>query len=275
MNKKICVRIRGLSLILILMFTILVISLNPKTSAVSSLNAKASAVSPDDYLAHLGMPENVIIQLTDIQKECIMEHIDSTAVYVGYDSCDFTLDPVSGDMMPMYTPLPASDLTISVSAYKLQAASESGSAQYVVCPAFEWHKLSKVNGDSLAGVMFSGWETIDEIPQLLLVLRNSNGDVAQRILIDENDASEYGYVFEIPSNVGGMVNGRYEGVASFSINKKDPNATARISMKYVHDNTGLFESYSINIGVAGSITVTGSDKIQIQSKNFDLPGLEN
>lgn len=122
--------------------------------------------------------------------------------------------------------------------------------------------------------MYPGWEAVPGERNLCLHLMNSQGQSAQQVDITPNDSDYSGYAYKIPSNIGAL-QGSYQGHAYYQLEKKDPNASPRISLKYAHDYSAFCElSYSLDVGGFGSISIVGDvSKIDTMSDNFYVSGL--
>lgn len=257
----------GLSFILVMLIIVLHMSFKKIEASVSELCGKTDNFSIDNVLIQIGMPENVITELTEGQKEYIFEHLKEGSEYTGFASCDYIIDSTTGDITPMYLPISESDLTLSVIALKVNVSQNE--YYYEIMPSFVWKKAVKVKNDSLACAMHSGWETTGE-QNLRLYLKNTEGQRVQSVDISGIDPSSSGYNFKIPSNIG-FVSGFYEGYAYFNVDKKAADATAKISMQYVHDTSSNCNvSYEISIGAASIVVNYNGNNIKIMSGVFNL-----
>lgn len=253
---------------------------------VTSYSAFAEASSSlDDFLLEAGVPLAIIETMPIGQKQIVFEKIgNKSAVFSGYDSKEYRLNN-DGELIPegekgriqTYQGLiPPSDLTLSVIGFTLDVSDTTGNTwkEYDVFPSFVWNKLVKVKNDSFAMSMYPGWEAVPGERNFCLHLMNSQGQSAQQVDITPNDSHYSGYAYKIPSNIGAL-QGSYQGHAYYKLEKKDPNASPRISLKYAHDYSSFFElSYSLEVGGFGSISIVGDvSKIDTMSDNFYVSGL--
>lgn len=236
-----------------------------------------SADCADSYLLSIGMPERVIHELPEGQKQLIYETTYGEDVrYVSYEEQNYQVDD-EGALMQMSATgtISQSDLTITVVG--IEALHQSGlseNTEYKICPTFVWNKMVKIKNDTFAMAMYSGWSAVPQLRNLKVHIMNAHGGKSlANTDIDPSYSSQYGYAFHIPSSVGNM-NEWYEGHAYFTVEKTDSSARPRISVKYIHDTSSLANaSYSVNIGLA-SISVSGkTDKLQIMADNFTISGL--
>lgn len=248
---------------------------------MSSLDTSAyevdSADCADSYLLSIGMPEHVIHELPEGQKQLIYETTYGEDVrYVSYEEQNYQVDD-EGALMQMSATgtISQSDLTITVVG--IEALHQSGlseNTEYKIYPTFVWNKMVKIKNDTFAMAMYSGWSAVPQLRNLKVHIMNAHGGKSlANTDIDPSYSSQYGYAFHIPSSVGNM-NEWYEGHAYFTVEKTDSSARPRISVKYIHDTSSLANaSYSVNIGLA-SISVSGkTDKLQIMADNFTISGL--
>lgn len=157
-------------------------------------------------------------------------------------------------------------LKVTVLCYRV---SINGEWQYVFFPSFKWLKLGySVDNDSFAFALYSGWEVVPEYTPTLTVNLVFQNDVLKSKAYRPTNASEYGYNFNIQWQTGLRI-GSYEGNTMFYARKKDTNATAGISVKYVYDDSWNYNiSYGITIG-DGVVAVSSTNKnLYVYAKNL-------
>lgn len=243
----------------------------------------------DEFLATSGVSVEIIKQMPFGQKQVIYENIgNKEAEFSGYDARGFQLDnegklqfiagvsaSSSGNMQIQGGLISKSDLTLSVVGFKTTVSSGGKTwTEYSVYPSFVWKKLVKVKNDSFAMSMYSGWEAVPGERNLRLHLFNSQGQSAQHVDLNPNNASSSGYSYKVPTNTGFM-QGSYQGHSYYNLKKTASNATPAISLHYAHDySSSMTLSYSLNVGNYGSISLSGNvSKINEMSDNFNVSGL--
>lgn len=235
----------------------------------------AQPVSIDDFLLNAGFPQNLVDNMSEMQKEVIYENSKNKNVrFAGYETQDYVLndDDTLSQVQPHGGLIPSSDLTISV--YGTYTTTAGGTVLYsTVYPAFEWKKWVSVKNDSFSMAMYSGWEARPGEENLRLHLINQSGSSAQYVDLDPTASHAAGYSYKVPSNTG-SIKAIYEGYAYYNIDKKSSSASPRITLHYVHDaSSSLNASYSINIKFFSISISTSSDDLKVRSGNFTVSGL--
>lgn len=238
------------------------------TMSLVSANVFASSVDCDTILIAHGVPQNVISQMTEHQKQDICANISADAEFAGYEKKQLSFadgDGGDNEISPAYVELPERNMDLSVTGFK------ESNGTYSIYIQFYWYPLVRVANDSLACSMYPGWEVYPGNEKLRLWSNDDKDNHLESFDISPINPSHSGYDFKIPSNKGKTL-GFYEGTAYFYVKKKEPSATPCIAVQYAHDDTSNCSlSFGVSIGV-GSISVTGaSDKLQVRSKIFDLP----
>lgn len=234
----------------------------------------AQPVSIDDFLLNAGFPQNLIDNMSEIQKEVIYDNSKNKNIrFAGYETQDFVLndDDTLSPVQPHGGLIPAADLTISI--FGTHTTTVSGTVLYsTVYPAFEWKKWVSVKNDSFSMAMYSGWEARPGEENLRLHLINQNGSSAQYVDLDPANSHAAGYSYKIPSDIG-TVKAIYEGYAYYNIDKTTASASPRISLHYAHDASSSNVSYNVSIGFF-SISISGNrDNLYEMSGNFNISGL--
>lgn len=235
-------------------------------------------VDLDTYLDNIGVPDDVIAELTEEQKQLIFEtSANENLTFCGFDTREFTIteDGVLKEIsknQQTRDAIPSSDLTLSVMGFN--SYSDAHGYTYSIYPLFRWHRVTKVNNDTFAFSMYPGWETIPGERSLRLNLCNENGSPQQTTSVGVSLASYSGYAFTVDTTTGAF-DGFYIGGAYMKIKKTSSTASPNISMLYAHDTRPLFTaSYGINLG-AGSISITGNtNQIDVMADNFVIDGLD-
>lgn len=236
----------------------------------------AQPVSIDDFLLNAGFPQNLVDNMSEMQKEVIYENSKNKNVrFAGYETQDYVLndDDTLSQVQPHGGLIPSSDLTISV--YGTYTTTAGGTVLYsTVYPAFEWKKWVSVKNDSFSMAMYSGWEARPGEENLRLHLIDKNGNSVQHVDLDPANSHPAGYSYKVPSSVGSVA-AFYEGYAYYNIDKTSSSASPRISLHYVHDESPLFNvSYSISIQFFGiSISAGNTDNLYEMSGNYSIDGL--
>ena len=237
--------------------------------------------SLDDYLLELGVPSSVAAEMSETQKQMIYaETVGRDVEFFGYASQDFSLSS-DGKLIARETEgtpsqrdlMDSADLTLSVFGLKGYRPTE-GVYTYSLYPSFTWHVPIKIANDTFSAAMHSGWDATAEEAKIVIHLFNTYGESVQSTTIPPNSMSTSGNSFRIPSTVGFM-QCLYAGYASFSLEKIDPNAVARVMLHYVHDGTSSCSiSYGVNLWVGSiSLTVTSDDLLEMSAR-VDLPEFE-
>lgn len=242
------------------------------TMSLVSANVFASGVDYDTILTAHGVPQDVISQMTEHQKQDICENISTDAEFAGHETKQLSFADEDGDdsgISPAYVELPERNMDLSVTGFK------ESNGTYSIYVHFYWYPLVRVANDSLACSMYPGWEVYPGNQKLRVWSNDDNNNHLESFDIAPINPSYSGYDFKIPSNKGKTL-GFYEGTAYFYVQKKESSATPRIAVQYAHDDTSACNlSFGVNIGI-GSISVTGaSDNLQVRGEIFDLPSSFN
>lgn len=230
-----------------------------------SFFAFAAPQSTDDLLLSKGVPQDIVNQLPEKQKDLIMRTLPDDAQFESFEKREYPAEDSNTGIRPMSDTIPDSELTLSVMAFSI---TYNGTPCYSIYPSFVWDSYVKLKNDSFSMALYPGWEAIPGKNNLEVWVRNVQGDPVQHTSVDAAVSNYYGYSYKIPSNVGSLQGG-YEGHAYLYAIKKSSTATHAISLNYADDTSWLFSaSYSISIGPA-SINVTGDDSnIRFKSGNF-------
>ena len=220
----------------------------------------------DEFLALKGMPDNIIEQLPEKQKELIYSTLSEDATFESYEKTEYySENSENSGIMPFYTSLPSSEMTLAVVAF--EDSYEDG--LYTIYPSFVWNTSAVVANDTFAMSMYSGWDVIGGENNLTVWCRDSYGELVESVDIDALEANSHGYSYKISRNDGFMPV-FYEGYAYLDARKTNSNATNGICLKYVDDPTSTYNlSYSVTVGT-GSISVSGSNTLRIRSGTFSF-----
>lgn len=218
-----------------------------------------------EILSSFGTPENVINEVSESQLKFVADNLVAGA---SYDSMDSYV--CSNNNKGMLRSILSGDrIKVTVLCYK---ATVNGERQYIIFPSFKWLETGTgIKNDTFAFALYSGWEMVpDSTAQINVKLVNSGG-VRQSIVLQPEDASQYGYSYRFPYGTGAP-QGWYEGNAICYAIKKQENATNGISVKYIHDCTSFCTvSYGVTIGIASiAVTSASSSNLEIYSRNMSF-----
>ena len=165
------------------------------TSAIISISLLFSLTTPvhaspvlseDEFLLSIGVPQSVIEQMPEKQKELIYTTADKNARYESYKKEEFIEEnQQNSNLQPRLTELPAAEMTISVISFKEER--DTGT-YYAIYPSFVWHGLSKIQNASYGMALYPNWEVIPQQNNLEVWNRNSNGDLLHHTSISATDA---------------------------------------------------------------------------------------
>ena len=211
-----------------------------------------------ESLKSIGIPDDVLDNLSDACKDIIFNNIDENSEFEDYVEKDASTN--NNSLIGLRAvELSSSNLQYSVTTIK---GSTNGEIIYTIIPSFKWKISTSLGNDGFGFALYTGWEAVADMPvKLTMHLYNSQGTIAQtKTYSDPSSASQYGYGFKIPkSDCNAAPGGTYEGVAIFRARKKKSNATNSISLNYLHDKSSLLSlSYSISLGV-GSVAFSNSN----------------
>lgn len=269
--RKKLILVLSLGFISVILIVMLQTSFKTKPSVLESYDNTDSFFT-DTILTQTGIPEAVFDELTESQKEYILEHLEKDSEYAGFASRGYTMDSATGNLIPMNLTDSEPDLTLSVIVFKesISEREETNEYCYNVMPSFVWNRAVKVKNDSLACAVYSGWETTGE-QNLRLYLKNAEGQQVQHVDISGIYPSCFGYGFRIPGDTG-FVSGFYEGCAYFHMEKKEADTSVEIVMQYVHDTSLRCSAfYGVDIGEETiSITEFSDNDIKMLSDIFKM-----
>lgn len=223
-----------------------------------------------EILLSVGTPQNVIDKISDSQLQYIASNLAREAIYESMNSfvCEDMFGKEEENTISTYAVSTLSEELIDVTVLSYRVCV-NGEWQYIIFPSFKWLKPGySIDNDSFAFALYSGWEVVPGYaPKITLNLVNSYG-VQQTRNYGATDASQYGFCFNFQYGIR-MYNGWHEGNTMFYAKKKNENATAGISVKYIYDNSKYFDaSYGISIGVA-SVSVSTNDKdVYVYARNL-------
>lgn len=240
---------------------------------LSGFGASADTGDPvEAFLLSTGMPQEVIDQLPDGQKQVIFETLDNTATFAGCDVKNYHMTE-DGEIVEIDDEQPTTragqlnitDIKLYVAAYE---QVYNGIDTFAIFPSFEWSRAAKVNNDSFAMALYPNWEVVPGDVNFRLWIKNVVGEPVQYHDMSPDVANSSGFSYKIPSNVG-AASGYYEGHTFLRAKKTTANATRAISLRYVHDTSSLFSvSYTITIGPF-SINIEGnSDNLSTIAGNY-------
>lgn len=221
----------------------------------------------DEFLASRGMPDNIIEQLPEKQKELIYSTLSEGATFESYEKTEYySENSENSGAMPLSGNILSSEMTMAVVAF--EDSYEDG--LYTIYPSFVWNGTKIVANDTFAMAMYPGWEVVAGENNLTLWCRDANGDLVYDYDIGAQSSSAYGYSYKIPRNIGFTLAG-YEGYSYLDAIKKSSSATNAICLKYIDDTTSSCNvSYSVTIN-SGSISVSGTDTyLRFKSGNFSF-----
>ena len=243
-----------------------------------SMSTFAEPINIDAFLINAGFPENLVTEMSTIQKEMIYEHsVGKNIEFCGYAEKEFVITDEGAleertNVSPRGGVISPADMTLSV--WGTRVYSTAGRVFYTVYPSFAWHTYKMVANDSFAMNMYPGWEAIPGERNFRLHILNNQGQTAQYVDLAPTQSSSTGYSYKIPSTVGFM-QGLYEGYAYYDLDKVSSTASPRISLYYAHDTTSSFNlSYSLNVGPAGISLAGDVDKVYTMSDNFEVSGMD-
>ncbi|SDY21311.1 hypothetical protein SAMN05421736_101677 [Evansella caseinilytica] len=199
----------------------------------------------NDFLKNLGVPLDVINELTYAGKFEIYNTIDSDAVFDGYSEQDVYLPEEGiGEISPMS--IPKSQLQLKVTGFK------NNDGSYSIYPSFIWKQKARLRNDSFGFALdSSNWSTVAGIVGLNVHMVNATAGHTDYYYYDRPSTSSYaGHVFKIPTNHGTTNHLHYEGHAHFKAKPKGSKVDKRIILRYGDDTTTRgTTSYGISIGV--------------------------
>lgn len=220
-------------------------------------------ITNDEFLLSLGVPQNVINQLTEGQKCNLRETIPVDAIYCSYETSTMNLSESIGYSITRLGTIPADELTMSAMGFEVTV---NGELQYCVSVSFILDFSSFVNLDNDAFVisLYSGWEYSGFGNQNLRVYDN---DTAYDDYLPINTTS-YGSEYRLSDNSISL-DGDYEGYTNCYLRKVDSNATHAINLRYVQDALSSDNSqYTVNLGVGGSTLSGDTTNLNTRAGNY-------
>lgn len=247
-----------------LFFIALFVSIMVFESKMIELNA---AQNTDDFLYETGMPQEVINQLTESQKELIRESVNSDASFFSYDSKEFIVNE-DGKLMLTAT-IPDSDLTLSFVAYQGYLDTKE---VYVIFPSFIWKKDVSIRNDSFSFILAEGWEVVVDnddyqyynlrVHGTLLDGTTDSCDIEPQTLLFNGQSYKMSDITAIT---------KYEGNAVFYAEKKSTSASHKAIVQYVHDGSPACDiSYGLSFGIFSISVTSNSDKLSTKNAYFSF-----
>ena len=229
-----------------------------------SFSVSAETVDLDGFLLSKGVPEEIIEDMSEGQKETIFQNVGEDAVFESYNVQTFSeneakrLEQTSDIFVTEDTVKPFRSGSISSSDLKLTVvAFNEGGSRMSIYPSCIWNKLVHVKNDTFAMALYPNWEVVPGKNGMTLWAKNASGSKVSSAKLYATSASSAGYAYKVPSNVGTMQS-KYEGNAFLYADKKSSSATRAISLQYIDDRSWpLAASYGVSIGWA-SVSVTGN-----------------
>ncbi len=214
----------------------------------TSVLAVSPEVNYDEFLLSKGMPQSVIEQLPEKQKELMYLTVGENAVYSSFDKEEIYDN--SSDAST-YAAMHSSEMTLTVVGF------EDSTNYYAIYPSFVWNTSAKIANDAVAMALASGWEIVPGENNLALWTRDEYGDLVGGADVDASVSSVYGYGYLIPRGAGNVSN-EYECHSYLHARKTSSSASNLISLCYADDvSTDYSTTYNISI-TAGTASISGS-----------------
>ncbi len=214
----------------------------------TSVLALEPEINYDEFLLSKGMPQSVINQLPEKQKELIYSTVGENAIYSSFDK---EVIGDNGSNISTYAAMPSSSMTLTVTAF------EDSTNYYAIYPSFVWNTSAKIANDAVAMALASGWEIVPGENNLALWTRDEYGDLVGGVDVDASVSSVYGYGY-ILSREYGYFTDEYECHSYLHARKTSSSASNLISLCYADDvSTNYSATYNISI-TAGTASISGS-----------------
>ena len=219
----------------------------------TSVLALEPEVNYDEFLISKGMPQSVINQLPEKQKELIYSTVGENATYSSFDREVILDNNYNGSDASTYGTIPSYAMTFTVVGF------EDYDNYYAIYPSFVWNTTAKVANDAFVMALYPGWEVVpgDTEHNLAVWTRDEYDDLIGDVDIEATASSAYGFGYVIPKSVY-KVTGDYEGHSYIHAIKTNSNATHGISLCYADDTSTNFTAvYGISI-TAGSAGISST-----------------
>ncbi len=214
----------------------------------SSVLAFEYEVNYDEFLLAKGMPQTVVDQLPEKQKELIYSTLSEDAVYSSFDKEEIYDNESNAST---YAAMPTSAMTLTVVGF------EDSTNYYAIYPSFVWNTTAEMSNDAVAMALSSGWETVPGENNLAVWRRDEYGDLTNDADMSACVSSDYGYGYIVSRNYG-LVTGEYEAHSYLHARKKSSSASNRISLCYADDVSSNYSAtYNISI-TAGTASISGT-----------------
>ena len=202
----------------------------------------------NEFLSSKGMPQGIIEQLPEKQKELIFETVGETAVYSSFDKEEIYDNESNAST---YAAMPTSAMTLTVVGF------EDSTNYYAIYPSFVWNTSAKIANDAIAISLASGWEVVPGENNLALWTIDEYGDLVGGVDVAASVSSVYGYGY-ITSRNYGFMSDIYECHSYLHARKKSSSASNLISLCYADDvSSNHSATYNISI-TAGTASISGS-----------------
>lgn len=120
-----------------------------------------------------GVPQDVVYQIPEGQREYLFEMLDDSATFASYNRQNFTQNNDGNLVAPRYGMTSDADLTISVVAFDL---ADNGNPIAAIFPTFIWNTEVKIDNDAFAMALYPNWEVVPGENNLRIWIRNMYGD---------------------------------------------------------------------------------------------------
>lgn len=234
---------------------------------VSSVQVHASGIANKDaFLRSRGVPESVLSQMTEGQKEWICETLEEGMVFSSYDQHD-VLAEISGDgIAPAAVDLPESVAEISVAAFEMVSSTGTFYAFY---PTVIWNDAVRLHYDTFAMLLDPGWKIISGSESLRVWLI-MGGERATYLDAESDDYmlddTSIMYTFENYTTYAYYV----EIYGYFRAEKITSNAKDSIIIGYANNNHSSQLSYVTRITTSAIVFDCDSDKLRTSVKTYAL-----
>lgn len=114
----------------------------------------------DSYLLSIGVPRDVVDQLSIGQKESIFQKLEGNARFEVFDKRNFAIeDSHNPQIQPMGGLISKSDLTLSVISFSVE---HNGIDCQEIFPSFVWHKKVALKNHSFGMALYPDWEVLPD-----------------------------------------------------------------------------------------------------------------
>ncbi|TDQ38311.1 hypothetical protein [Aureibacillus halotolerans] len=198
----------------------------------------------DEFLIGLGVPEDVISNLTYLGKLEIFNSVEPDAEFDGFTEKEVSLPATEGDSS--IANIPRSSLDLRVTGFS------NSDGTYSIYPSFIWKERARLQNDSFGFALNSNnWTTVAGDVGLNIHMVDASPGYTDRYYYDRPSTSNFaGHAFKIPSGDGELNHDHYEGHAHFTAEPNGSNVDRQIILRYGDDTHGAIgtASYSINVG---------------------------